>query len=119
MFRWVPPNYANFTVDRDSWTQLRKSQGQGSDNRRFLNQAWMQIMKNGLRHSNPYCIFGFRKHRVKVVNSRKLVGLVFHCAGNCKYPCCNLQFEISIKSEESLLAEIQYTGYVCHGLGQQ
>lgn len=71
-----------FLIDQKEWQKLRTYQ----EGHRFKGLQWRNVISKGIHSVNPYCSFGFRRHRVKIKGST-IKGPFLQSTGNLKGRC--------------------------------
>ncbi|KAG8008870.1 Zinc finger MYM-type protein 1, partial [Nibea albiflora] len=64
--RPLPQSPAFFFVPKEDWQALRQNQV----GRQFSTLNWTNVVAKGIKDSNPYCSFAFKRHSVKPAGSR-------------------------------------------------
>ena len=105
------PESASFALSMSSW---KAEEGTS------LNRGWADTFSNGLKESNPYCSFSFKRHWVKKSNSRKRSEVAFKAQGYCTFSNCSISCSICISTDqlkvgnENILVSVQYSGEIEH-----
>ena len=68
-------------------------------------------MIEGLKESNPYCVFVFKHHNVTVAHARE-PDVVFRTNGKCKFQDCEVQVRVTV--DKAMEATATYSGSVKH-----
>ena len=101
----LPDKPCFFHISRYDWSQLKRKQ----QNRQFKTLHWTNVISKGLRTVHPYCSFGFKRHSVKKIGSKKVCPALT-CSGYCLFKDCSVQVIVRVKSEYSLKAEVIFNG---------
>lgn len=60
------PNSGEFNITEKQWIELKSSQ----KGRCFSNSNWENIICDGVKDANPFCVYMFKWHKVSVASER-------------------------------------------------
>ena len=105
-----------FQLNRHTWQQLGGVNGSGK-----LGKNWCHVFADGLKESNPYCSFAFKRHWVKR-SMKKASMYAFKAWAHCTSKGCPVQCILLIKSNQvqcdssdsTIAVTVNYEGNVKH-----
>ena len=88
-------------------------------NRCFKRGSWQKYFVEGLKQSNPYCVFSFQHHQISVAENRNIKSgcKTFYTNANCVFDGCPVKVKINMFDKTN--AHVIYTGNVKHKLNEQ
>ncbi len=103
------PQSASFFINSTDWLAMTDK----AIGRRF-NRGWTAVIAKGLKQSNPFCVFAFKRHTLTcaVIRKRKSTSPVFSAFGRCTFSSCPVS--VHLRGRDNLLVEVKYGGSVHH-----
>lgn len=96
------PNSGEFNITEKQWIELKSSQ----KGRCFSNSNWENIICDGVKDANPFCVYMFKWHKVSVASERiSTAKPLFRGEGICKFPDCKNVLKFSMDTEK----RVKYT----------
>lgn len=72
----------------------------------FSNSNWENIICDGVKDANPFCVYMFKWHKVSVASERiSTAKPLFRGEGICKFPDCKNVLKFSMDTEK----RVKYT----------
>jgi hypothetical protein len=92
-FTKTVPESGHFFISEDKWTKLKE----GQVGRCFSSSEWENIICDGIKGYNPYCVYMFRWHKVSIAKKRKMLTKpIFRGEAICKFPECKNNMTFSM-----------------------
>jgi len=90
-----PVNVCPIRFSKDVWDRCTFTQkGRG-----FTDSAWRNEVIRNLKLVNTTCSFGFKRHVVRLKESKRLHLPLFKCEGYCTSSACNVQLKLHINED--------------------
>ena len=88
-------------------------------NRCFKRGSWQKYFVDGLKQSNPYCVFSFQHHQISIAENRSLKAgcKTFYTHAKCIFEGCPVNVNIDMFNKT--VAYVKYKGNVRHKLDEQ
>ena len=108
------PKSASFLLSDDQWIQLSKN----TNGHSFRKNTWQQCITSGIKLSNKYCVFAFKRHYVSCSLKRKLRrnAYLFKITGKCTFSNCPVK--VHINGRQNREVEVIYNGNVNHEINE-
>lgn len=101
-FQKTIPNSGEFNISEKQWIELKSSQ----KGRCFSNSNWENIICDGVKDANPFCVYMFKWHKVSVASERMSTAKpLFRGEGICKFPDCKNVLKFSMDTKR----KVKYT----------
>jgi hypothetical protein len=102
-------NHTFHVLERD-WFALCKC----VTKRQFKRGTWQEYFITGIKESNKFCVFSFRRHTLSIckLRHRKNNSLLFSASGRCTFPDCPVT--VTLKIRKLPVVEVTYTGNILH-----
>ncbi|XP_049330083.1 uncharacterized protein LOC111193619 [Astyanax mexicanus] len=97
----VPQKPSYFFIDRKDWENIKKKRKQ----RGFKGLQWTNVISKGLQTIYPYCSIAFKRHKLKIIGSKK-ASPEFWCLGYCRFEDCPITVTVTVNSEKDLKADL-------------
>lgn len=101
----LPQNPSFFFLDHKDWNIIKKKRKK----RGFKGLQWTNIIAKGLRSIHPYCSFAFKRHRLKVLETKQS-SPEFWCLGYCRFEDCPVTVTVTVDSEDDLKGTVEFQG---------
>ena len=99
-FKRTVPRSGHFYISEEQWKKLKTSQ----NGRCFSSCNWENIICDGIKDANPFCVYMFKWHKVSVASERKSSAKpVFRGEGICKFPDCQNILKFAMDKERKVL----------------
>ena len=107
IFTYQLPEQGSFIFPQNEWRELRLKQ----KGRQFPRNEWEHIIMEGIKTSNPFCVFVFKHHNVTVARNRN-PNIMFRTEAGCKFEGCGVRVKVAIHT--SFQTTASYSGNVKH-----
>lgn len=111
----LPRKSFKFDFDPKVFRKLKSAQVK----RCFAYNSWQKYFLEGIRESNPYCVFMFKYHSVSSakLRTRKNSSSIFKAEACCKFSDCTCKVNLKMFCES--IVHLEYSGFIKHDISEQ
>ena len=101
---------AGFLVDKRRWIDFYR----GWKGKTLPAGEWQCKFVDGIKNTDQYCVFNFKRHRVPLSNSR---GSLFQASAQRKFEGCPL--EVNLQMDASPIVDVKFTRNVKNKINEK